>query len=503
MSEEWVADLEAIEAVESDNVVLETGGEEQIAPPSPPVRQHVRGSQFDEYLYQQAKAETPLGKAVEKGLLAGWMPTEELASDLRNAFEKHSPELQEVSADYTKNAQAIDTAMGLPEFQTMRELTVADEFASALAAAQFTSTLVEELVKQQDEEEETPPEPEHGDEEGDEADGESREEKEKKAAEERAERRALALRVAGRKAAKAASESIAEAEAAAQAFGGDDDARGYGFGQVRERFEGSMSERAKIARIVAANPRLQKIADMAGRMRPIASNAQRSRAEHIPDEIADIERGNNFARLLPTELLNLADPEMEDLFWMRWLDRGLMQYQLTGVEELKRGPIVLAVDESGSMRGVPADWAAGIALTLRQIAAKQGRDFAWVHGTGPNISLTDHYVKGRGTTERLVNSAIHFFGGGDDFDTPLDAALEMITQSQYIKADIICITDSVCKIDPSFLQQYLEIKREKQFSCFGLFIGDRSNNMKVFCDAYTQVVPGDHDVEALTAAFSV
>jgi hypothetical protein len=45
----------------------------------------------------------------------------------------------------------------------------------------------------------------------------------------------------------------------------------------------------------------------------------------------------------------LADPDLEDLFYLRFAERGLMQYDMVGYEPQGQGPIIIAIDESGSM----------------------------------------------------------------------------------------------------------------------------------------------------------
>jgi uncharacterized protein with von Willebrand factor type A (vWA) domain len=508
---DWTRLLDEIEARNTlgDDPMLPLAEDEMPAAPLP--SQHVKGSRFDAYLFEQALEQTPVGAAVEAGVKAGWEQTPELAADLRNALLKHEPQVQDVREEYAKNAQALDTALGMPEFEQMRALTVADEFNTALATAQFTKTLVETLLKQEEEEkeEEGQPEPEQGGGDGDESGQPSPEEREQARQKQQQQRQEMGLRVAARAAAGAAQKEVKKASALAQAFGGGEDqvGGGWGMGQGAAGSVGNIGQRAQLAKQVAQQPRLQQIADLAGRMKVIAANAQRQRAEHIPDEIADIERGDNLARMLPLEMLNMVSDETEDLFWMRLLDHGLTQYALTGEESAKRGPIIFCADESGSMSGYPSDWTAAIGLALLSIAAKQHRDFVWVHFGGKGEIKKDEYLRGKGTPEQVMASALHFFAGGTDYDAPLMLALTAIAieHGQYNKADVVFVTDGLCQVSNDILQEWLRIKREKQFRCYGMLIGypGQAGALKAFCDAVTDVTPGQQDGEVLFNAFSV
>src|SRR5262247_4362543 len=121
---------------------------------------------------------------------------------------------------------------------------------------------------------------------------------------------------------------------------------------------------------------------------------QQSRVNHPPSEITSITIGNDLTHLLPGEVALLGDPDLEDLFYLKFAERRLLQYELEGRESEGRGPIILALDESGSMSetlgGVVKEaWSKSVMLGLLAIAHHQKRDLAVIHFSEPNQLRTN------------------------------------------------------------------------------------------------------------------
>jgi uncharacterized protein with von Willebrand factor type A (vWA) domain len=142
---------------------------------------------------------------------------------------------------------------------------------------------------------------------------------------------------------------VGQANDAINAFGGGYDADFGTENGAGGRTSLSTKEKLLIAQQVGHSPKLQQIAAVCGRFTRIALQQQKTRVKHQPDEITSITTGSEIERLLPSEIALLADPDLEDLFYLRFAERGLMQYDLVGHEPGGQGPIIIAIDESGSM----------------------------------------------------------------------------------------------------------------------------------------------------------
>jgi len=78
---------------------------------------------------------------------------------------------------------------------------------------------------------------------------------------------------------------------------------------------GSNDRRAVAAafRRVRGDPALKRICDLAGRFRRVAQSRQRRKVSHGQDEVVGVEPGGDLARVLPSELVKLAEQLQDDL----------------------------------------------------------------------------------------------------------------------------------------------------------------------------------------------
>lgn len=205
-------------------------------------------------------------------------------------------------------------------------------------------------------------------------------------------------------------------------------------------------------KLLAKHPHLRKIAELAGRLRIRARAKQRTKTKYAPESIVDVTIGGELERLLPVELAQLVIPETELLLMRKIQEREALQYQLEGEEDLDRGPIIMAVDSSGSMAGIRNEWAMAVAISVLEIAAMQRRPFVLMH--------FDHHVRATFTVqkpsnvklEQLVEMVSFFSNGGTDFCAPLSAAHGIITSGKqkegaFARADVMLITDGQASWD--------------------------------------------------------
>lgn len=224
----------------------------------------------------------------------------------------------------------------------------------------------------------------------------------------------------------------------------------------------------EMANKLATNYKLQQIAKLAGRLRRIAAEKQRSKAEDACSEIKDIVQGDSIDRLLPSELLGLVEPELETMFYSKLLEKQLLQYELAGKEKAGQGPIIVCIDESGSMRGDRDVWAKAVALAMLDIARKQKRSFAVIH-FGSRVERVD-IINKNAEVENLVEMIDYFSGGGTNFEATLNQACDLIENEGMKKADVVFITDGACEVSDLALAMFADTKRELEFSLYSIAI---------------------------------
>src|SRR5439155_16101755 len=130
---------------------------------------------------------------------------------------------------------------------------------------------------------------------------------------------------------------------------------------------------AALFKRVRSNPTLKRICELAGRYRRVAQSKQRLKATHGYDDLVGVTLDGEVGRLLPHELAKLAVEEFELDAMRRLAERQLMCRLYQAVEPVAKGPILVVVDESGSMAGQKVHTAKALALALAWVARQQRR----------------------------------------------------------------------------------------------------------------------------------
>jgi uncharacterized protein with von Willebrand factor type A (vWA) domain len=254
--------------------------------------------------------------------------------------------------------------------------------------------------------------------------------------------RGAGLRSAMRAAAKKAQDTINEMDDAMATLGAGD-----GCGATSRVNAPPQAVRSALQK----NAKLRKILKLAGRMKSAAIAKQRSKATPGREELCDVTAGDDIARLIPSELVNLAEAETEAVLFRRITERAAMTYELRGKVTVAEGPIILVVDESGSMSGARDEWAKSVAFALMEIAARQNRAFAYVH-FDYQVSRVDEFPNPRSVgLKELEELCSYFHGGGTHIATALQRAASMLegkvgeraanNTKPWKRADVILITD--------------------------------------------------------------
>jgi len=435
-----------------------------------------------------------------------------LLRDLFWSFHKRSPRiapLAPLSPAHEINREIIEQIFSTTEWREMRESgTVGDSLSSAMAtigcAASAVAALDKETIRylnqlhelaseveqlfaraealdelaalSPDEERSEQLERDAAQARDDAAKKEKRAERLNRKLEESSEERGQKVRRAVRRGLAEAMAEVEQANDAIKAFGG-----GYDTGFGTENGGGgrnslSTKEKLVIARQVGRSPKLQQIAAVCGRFTRMALQQQKACVKHPPDEITSIATGNEIERLLPSEIALLADADLEDLFYLRFTERGLTQYDLIGHEPEGQGPIIIAIDESGSMTtdygGMTGEvWSKAVMLALLSIARLQKRDLAVIHFSGPDDLRLDLFPKGEATPAEVIACASFFFNGGTVFEPWMKKALELVDESRFEKADVICVSDGISDVSPEAEAEWTKRRSERGMRAYGVLIG--------------------------------
>lgn len=237
---------------------------------------------------------------------------------------------------------------------------------------------------------------------------------------------------------------------------------------------------AALREALRKDDKLRRVIRLAGRMKASAIQKQRSKARPGREELCDVTPGDDITRLIPSELINLATPETEALLFARLCERSALTYELRGRERKAEGPIIMVVDESGSMSGTPDEWAKAVAFALMEIAARQNRGFAYVHFDSNVTQVHEVPEPKKMTFEQIADLVQYFTGGGTRIGVALahaagmlEDALKLRGDHPWKRADVVLVTDG-CSGDTH--DQSLAIKRIKDVGghLYSIFIGHTS-----------------------------
>jgi uncharacterized protein with von Willebrand factor type A (vWA) domain len=217
---------------------------------------------------------------------------------------------------------------------------------------------------------------------------------------------------------------------------------------------------AQLRNELLKNAKLRRVAALAGRMKAAAVYKQRTKAKIGHEEICDVTQGDNITRLLPVEIGMLSDDTTEALLFRKLGERAALQYDMRGKEKKAEGPIILAVDESGSMSGAPDEWSKAVMFGLLEIAARQNRAVYLVHFDG-RVTRVDAFPDARKIDLKAIADAVTYFtGGGTSIGAALTECANVMERNEgpWKRADVILVTDGQ---SGDYEAQAAQIKRIK------------------------------------------
>lgn len=259
-----------------------------------------------------------------------------------------------------------------------------------------------------------------------------------------------------------------------------------------------LREKIALAEKLKQNQKLNKIAEWAGRFKSIAQKKQKTKKAKTLVKNG-IELGKDIERMLPMELALFKNSATKSDFMRRFAEGQVMQYELEGKAELGKGPIVLCLDQSSSMKAKD-EISKGFMLALMSIARKQKRDFAYIpfDRKAPETYI---FEKGKISISQMIELAENFLNGGTDFHPPLEKSLKVIQNSRFKNSDIIFITDGEADYNSWYVDVFNAEKEKLGINVLTILIGTKSETAKIFSDRIVNV--SDFTDDAALTAFEI
>jgi uncharacterized protein with von Willebrand factor type A (vWA) domain len=395
--------------------------------------------------------------------------TPEAVADFYSAAFQTEPEFADNPAD-ARRADFLRTLTGTSEYQALRVDTTLDDVASNIAARSFG----EQFIKLTQEDKRA---------------GKDKGKDSPKAKEARAVKAAAA-------ALDKAEEEVGELEDTRHALGMGEGVKGDPLkaGEVASLFEK-----------IKNSPRLRRIVELAGRFRRMAQSKQRLKVGHGFDDVVGVETGGDVSRLLPSELAALGDEDLELDALRRICENQAMLRAYRGSEKVGKGPVVVCVDESGSMAGEPVANAKAFALAMAWIARHQNRPIVLIGYSGGEAGTILPLWPNRWDEGALIGWLEHFYGMGSYRDVPIYElprwwpGLKM----PQGKTDVIFITDAICSLGGEMVATFNAWKKAEKVRAITLVINSPPGDMEQVSDEVHRVKSVGTEEEAIERCLSI
>ena len=211
--------------------------------------------------------------------------------------------------------------------------------------------------------------------------------------------------------------------------------------------------------------RMGRLPDEEGRARLTVQTGVSHRLEHSSgSDIEGVTIGRDLNALMPFELAQYSDAELEGVFLRKYLTSRLQVFRykseiskpsrrLRSERATRRGPMIVCVDSSASMYGVPQRIEASLLSKLEETAERLNRDCFLIDfsvGVRP-IELRSRRKKRsmermglrQEDAENFEKGYFPFLGGGTDAQKMLNLTFYLLDngEDRYMNADVLWITD--------------------------------------------------------------
>jgi uncharacterized protein with von Willebrand factor type A (vWA) domain len=208
--------------------------------------------------------------------------------------------------------------------------------------------------------------------------------------------------------------------------------------------------------------------------------------------------------MLPSEAVMLRHPVLSRLWRARHAEARLLAWQTEAVltdwrpdplappspagaaarpEPMERGPLLLCLDTSGSMRGAPENIAKAVCIAALRVAHAEGRGCRLIAFGGPGEVIERDLMRGPEGLQALLDLMGQAFDGGTDLQTPIERALASVLDARWRSADLLLVSDGEFGCRPDTLDRLDEARERHGLRVQGVLVGDRETlGLMEVCD---------------------
>ena len=218
-----------------------------------------------------------------------------------------------------------------------------------------------------------------------------------------------------------------------------------------------------------------------------------TRLPDAPGELLGVRLGRSLARMLPSEAMQLRHPLLHKLWRAKLAEARLMVWdeeavlrepRRGGTKPIKcatapepppdaRGPMLVCVDTSGSMRGAPELLAKAVVLEAARTAHRERRGCRLIAFGGPDEVLMHDLAFTPQGLDALLDFIGQAFEGGTDLAAPIARAVEAVESAAWRQADLLIVSDGEFGCTEATLQRLDAARLRHGLRVQGVLVGDR------------------------------
>jgi len=257
--------------------------------------------------------------------------------------------------------------------------------------------------------------------------------------------------------------------------------------------------------------RMGRLPDEDGKDRLTVQSGNTHKIEHSTgSDIEGVTTGRDLNALMPFELAQYSDTAMEGLFLRKYLTSQLQIFRykseitkpsrrLRSERAARRGPMIVCVDSSASMYGVPQRIEASLLSKLEQTAEQLNRDCFLI-----DFSVNVRPIELRSRRKKRVMERIGmksednenfakgyfpFLGGGTDAQKMLNLVFWLLDngEDRYMNADVLWITDFLIPRTTEELMRKFREYQKTGTKFYGFKIGQGETNWDRYFDKVYEI----------------
>ena len=257
--------------------------------------------------------------------------------------------------------------------------------------------------------------------------------------------------------------------------------------------------------------RMGRLPDEDGKDRLTVQSGSSHKIEHSSgSDIEGVTIGRDLNALMPLELAQYSDTEMESLFLRKYLTRQLQIFRykseitkpsrkLRSERASRRGPMIICVDSSASMYGVPQRIEASLLSKLEQTAEQLNRDCFLIDFSVDVRPIELRSRRKKRAMERIgmksednenfAKGYFPFLGGGTDAQKMLNLAFYLLDngEDRYMNADVLWITDFLIPRTTEELMNKFKDYQKTGTKFYGFKIGQGETNWDKYFDKVYEI----------------